>query len=191
VTAVLVAGIPVAAGVAAGERPSPLAGVGILIALVAVVLVSREAKHEGTEDVRRFTPRVARLTIGAGAFFGLSFVATGSFEPGAGLWPLLVARCVASAIVYAIGATRGILAPPRGSVLLLALCVGALDVIAIVAMLYAFQSGQLSLQSVIVSLYPAVTVGLAVTALRERVVGFQIAGLVLSAAAIALIAVAG
>ena len=45
-TAILVAGLPVGVGLALGERPSALAGVGVVLALVAVVLVSREASDE-------------------------------------------------------------------------------------------------------------------------------------------------
>ena len=42
-TAILVAGIPVGVGLALGERPGAIAAVGVVLALVAVVLVSREA----------------------------------------------------------------------------------------------------------------------------------------------------
>ena len=45
-TAVLVAGIPVGVGLALGERPGPIAGIGVVLALIAVVLVSREATDE-------------------------------------------------------------------------------------------------------------------------------------------------
>src|SRR6185369_12003276 len=43
-TAILVAGIPVGVGLALGERPSTLAYTGIALALIAVVLVSREVR---------------------------------------------------------------------------------------------------------------------------------------------------
>ncbi|HEY6646658.1 MAG TPA: EamA family transporter, partial [Mycobacterium sp.] len=42
-TAILVAGIPVGVGLALGERPGAIAGVGVVLALIAVVLASREA----------------------------------------------------------------------------------------------------------------------------------------------------
>ena len=45
-TAILVAGLPVGVGLTLGERPSALAGVGVVLALIAVVLVSREASDE-------------------------------------------------------------------------------------------------------------------------------------------------
>ncbi len=43
-TAVLVAAVPVAAGLVLGERPGPLALAGIAVALLAVALVSREVR---------------------------------------------------------------------------------------------------------------------------------------------------
>ena len=45
-TAILVAGVPIVAGVTLGERPSLLAYTGIGLALIAVVLVSRDERGE-------------------------------------------------------------------------------------------------------------------------------------------------
>jgi uncharacterized membrane protein len=56
--AVLNAAVPVAVGVAMGERPGQAASVGVVLALVAVLLVSREATVEGVTPYR-FTPKVA------------------------------------------------------------------------------------------------------------------------------------
>src|SRR5262249_49605022 len=72
-TAVLVAGIPVGVGLALGERPGAIAGIGVALALIAVVLVSREATDEDVTP-HRFTAAVAWLTVGSGLAFGLNFV---------------------------------------------------------------------------------------------------------------------
>ncbi len=72
-TAILVAGIPVGAGLVMGERPGAIAGVGVVLALVAVVLVSREATDEDVTP-HKFTATVAWLTVGSGVAFGLNFV---------------------------------------------------------------------------------------------------------------------
>ena len=64
-TAVLVAAIPVGVGLALGERPGAIAAVGVVLALVAVVLVSREATDEDVTP-HRFTTKVAWLTVGLG-----------------------------------------------------------------------------------------------------------------------------
>lgn len=72
--AVLNAAVPVAVGVALGERPGETASVGVVLAMFAVILVSRESPAD--EDVRthRFTSKVAWLTVGSGVAFGLDFV---------------------------------------------------------------------------------------------------------------------
>ena len=54
--------------------------------------------------------------------------------------------------------------------------------------LLATQSGYLTVTSILASLYPAITVVLAATVLRERVHRGQAVGLVLCGAAVALVA---
>lgn len=185
-SAVLAAAVPVAVGVLGGERPSPAATAGIGAALVAVVLVSREVTDE---DVRphRFTPRVAWLTFGAGVAFGLNFVFVAQMPAESELWPLLFARLAAAALVLTAAAAAGELRPPTGLPLKLALGAAVLDVGGNVAMLLALRNAPLSLGSVLISLFPAVTVLLAVVVLRERARSWQVLGMVLAAAAVVLI----
>lgn len=186
-TAVLAAGVPLAAGLVLGERPGPVAGAGTMLALVAVVLVSREATDD---DVRphRFTRSVAWLTIGAGLAFGLNFVTIAQAPPDARMWPLFFGRLAATAIVVAAAALTGNLSPPQGFPLRMALVAAALDVGANVTMLLAMQASMLSLASVLMSLYPAFTVLLAIVVLRERVTGWQKVGMGLALLAVAMIA---
>lgn len=211
-TAVLVAGIPVVVGVVLGERPSTISFVGVGLAIVAVLLVSREPAdaapgpadglaptipgtlapgHIAPTPAPRFTRRVAWFTIGSGVFFALAFIFVHQIEAGTGLWPLVASRGVASVIVIAVAvATRqhGLL--PRG-IVGIAVIIALLDVTANVTMLYAFQGGLLSLVSVLIALYPAVTVLLAVLVLKERVGRLQVAGMGMALAAIAAIAING
>ena len=185
-TAVLAAGVPLAVGLSLGERLGAVAGVGAALALVAVVLVSREATDE---DVRphRFTPRVAWLTLGAGAGFGLNFVLIAQGPPEARLWPLVFGRLVATVVVLLAAVATANLRPPRGVPLRLALLAAVLDVGANIAMLLALQGALLSLSSVLMSLYPAATVLLAIVVLRERVTRWQMVGMASALAAVALI----
>ncbi|WP_263999482.1 DMT family transporter [Mycobacterium yunnanensis] len=185
-TAVLVAGVPVVAGVTLGERPSALAYTGIGLALVAVVLVSREVRDEDS-TAHRFTAKVAWLTLGAGLAFGLNFVLIDQSPPDAGLWPLVFARLSASLMVVAIASTAGSLRAPTGVPLRLALAAGVLDTVANVSVLLALHASMLSLTSVLVSLYPAGTVLLALTVLKERITRWQAAGMVLAVVAVGLI----
>jgi drug/metabolite transporter (DMT)-like permease len=186
-TAVLVAGIPVAVGLGLGERPGPVAWVGVVLALAAVVLVSREATDEDVTP-HRFTAKVAWLTVGSGVAFGLNFVLIAQAPVEAKLWPLVIARVSASVLVILAAAMSNQLRPPTGTPLRLAVLAALLDAGSNVAMLLALQASLLSLAGVLISLYPAATVLLAIIVLRERVTRWQILGMVLAAAAVAMIA---
>jgi drug/metabolite transporter (DMT)-like permease len=176
-TAILVAAIPVGVGLALGERPGPIAGVGAVLALVAVVLVSREITDKDVTP-HHFTTKVAWLTVGAGVAFGLNFVLIAQAPPEANLWPLVFSRLAAS----------GNLAAPSGTPLRLAYLAALLDVGANITMLLALHASLLSLAGVLMSLYPAATVLLAILVLRERVTRWQALGMVLAMAAVAMIA---
>jgi drug/metabolite transporter (DMT)-like permease len=186
-TAILVAAIPVGVGLALGERPGAIAGVGVVLALVAVVLVSREATDKDVTP-HRFTKKVAWLTVGSGIAFGMNFVLIAQAPPEANLWPLVFARLAASSVVILIAAVSGNLAVPAGQPLRLALLAAVLDVAANIAMLLALHASLLSLAGVLMSLYPAATVLLAIVVLRERITRWQAVGMVLALAAVAMIA---
>ena len=186
-TAILVAGIPVGVGLVLGERPGPVAIVGIVMALVAVVLVSRDASDE---DVRphRFTAKVAWLTVGSGVAFGMNFVLLDQVPVDAKLWPLVFGRLAATAIVLLAAALTANLVIERGVPLRLALTAAVLDTMANVATLLALQYGMLSLAGVLIALYPAATVVLAIVVLRERVSRPQTIGMALALTSVAMIA---
>jgi drug/metabolite transporter (DMT)-like permease len=171
------------------------AGVGVVLALIAVVLVSRESsgdKHaeKGEANVRphRFTAKVAWLTIGAGVAFGMNFVLLHQVPAEAKLWPLVFGRLAATAIVLVAALVTANLVLERSVPLRLALVAGVLDTVANVATLLALQSSLLSLAGVLIALYPAATVVLAITVLRERVTRWQAVGMVLTLGSVALIA---
>jgi len=180
-TAVLVAGLPLLVGVGLGERPSALALLGAVLALAAVVLVSRDSGHSEL----RFTGRVAALTLGSGVAFAGYFILLAQITVGTGLWPLLASRVGAAVVVVLAALVVRQHQAPQGVPLRLA---GLLDVVANVAFLYAVQGGLLSLVSVITALYPAATVLLATVVLGERTARVQQVGMVLAAASVALIA---
>ncbi|MBU8827171.1 EamA family transporter [Mycolicibacterium goodii] len=186
-TAILVAGLPVGVGLALGERPGVIAAIGVVVALVAVVLVSREASDEDVKE-HRFTATVAWLTVGSGLAFGLNFVLIDQAPVEAKLWPLVFARASATVLVVAIAAMSRSLRPPSGTPLKLAVLAAFLDVGANIAMLLALQASLLSLAGVLMSLYPAATVLLAIIVLRERVSRWQAVGMGLALAAVAMIA---
>jgi drug/metabolite transporter (DMT)-like permease len=186
-TAILVAGIPVGVGLALGERPGPIALVGVVLALAAVVLVSREASDEDV-TTHKFTVKVAWLTVGSGVAFGMNFVILDQVPVEAELWPLVFGRIAATAIVLLAAAVTANLVLERGIPLRLAVFAGVLDTVANVATLLALQSSMLSLAGVLIALYPAATVLLAIMVLRERVTRWQATGMVLALASVGMIA---
>lgn len=190
-TAILVAGIPVLAGLTFGERPGVVAGVGVALALVAVVLVSRDSTGDAERPGSRgagFTAKVAWLTVGAGVAFGMNFVILHRVPKEAQLWPLVFGRAAAVVIVLIAALATANLVIERGVPLRLAVLAGALDTVANIATLVALQSSLLSLAGVLIALYPAATVVLAIVVLRERVSRSQSVGMVLALVAVGMIA---
>jgi drug/metabolite transporter (DMT)-like permease len=183
---VLNAAVPVAVGIALGERPGQAASVGVVLAIVAVMLVSREATVEGTPF--KFTPKVAWLTVFAGSAFGLDLVFLHQAPHECKLWPLMFARLAATVVIAALAASRRTLQLPRGKSMRLALTIALLDICALVTQLIALQSWLLSLASILISLYPAATVVLAMVILRERVSRWQGIGMVMAMGSVAMIA---
>jgi drug/metabolite transporter (DMT)-like permease len=186
--AVLNAAVPVAVGVALGERPGETASMGVVLAMFAVILVSRESAADLDVRTHRFTSKVAWLTIGSGVAFGLDFVLLHQAPVECRLWPLFFARAAATALVLAVAGMSNNLQLPSRTPLRLAVAVALLDTCANVTMLLAIQKWLLSLASILISLYPATTVILAIIVLRERVTRWQALGMILAAVSISMIA---
>lgn len=183
-TAVLVAGIPLIFGLLQGEHLSVIALIGAGVAIVAILLVS---KQKVDHNAARFTPKVALLTVASGAAFGVFFILLDQVGHDSGMWPLLVSRTTSTILMLVAALFAKQLRPPTGVPLRLALTAGLLDVVANAAFLYALRAGMLSIVSVLTSLYPASTVLLARLILGERTGWPQRIGLVLAATAIVMI----
>lgn len=194
------AALPVIVGVATGGSPTALAWVGVFLAMVAIVLVSREPapvadEGAGEEPTDGGAPLVARglrtpgvpEAIGAGLGFGIIFVMLDRTAEAAGLWPLVPMKLVSIVLLAGFGLVAGReLVAPR-IVWPLVLTVGVLDNAANVAYLLATRRGLLALVAVVSSLYPVLTVVLARIVLDERLAPHQVGGLVLAGVAVGLI----
>lgn len=201
VTAVGAALLPVAWGLARGERPGLVVGLGALLALVAVALVSWETADlddgDATETATGVVPPPAatRLApglveaVGSGIGFGTFFILIDQVSSSAGLWPLVPMRAASVLLMLVVAAiVRVDVRPPR-ALWWPILAVGTLDTIASTLYLLATRVGLLSLVAVLGSLYPAGTVLLARAVLRERIGPVQAVGLLLAAVAVTLITV--
>ncbi len=183
--AVVGATIPVAVGIASGESVAPPQAIGMLLAFGAVILVA--APQRSPVATNR---RAAGLAVASGGMFALSFIAFSRAGAGSDpFWVAVAARITGLAILVVVA--RIIAQPlvaPRGLRRLVCL-VGLLDAIALVLLLIAYGGGQLGLTTVLISLYPAVTVVLAALFLRERMARAELAGVGVALVAVALLAV--
>ena len=128
------------------------------------------------------------LAFLAGVGFGLYFVFLARAGQTPGLWPLLVSRIASAIAIVPLAACAAVVRRVRGRTLAIALIAGACDALANMFFLLAARAGLLSLASVLTSLYPAMTVMLAVV-LHEHTSRVQRAGLALAAVAVVLITV--
>ena len=176
--------LPVAVGLARGERPGPAALVGIGAAIVAIAVVSLAPGHPSSGEV---TKHALALALLAGACFGVFYVSLSRVGADAGMWPVSISRAASSGllglVVVALGrerrATRGL-----GRI---TVAIGVLEVAAVIALLIAFRHGTLAIASVLASLYPVTTVLLAAGVLRERLTRLQLAAVALALVAVALV----
>ena len=186
IAAVITGAVPVVAGVGMGERPEPLAWVGIVLAFPAIALISRELTGADT----RTPPTAIGSAVIAGFGFGAFLVFLDRTGEGAGIQPLIAARVASVVLLTVLGLAIGKLAPVGGRLLGVVAASGVLDMAANVMFLYAVREGLLALGAVISSMYPASTLLLARTVLDERLQRVQVAGLVLAAVAVALVGLA-
>lgn len=192
VTAVGAALVPVAWGLVRGERPGRSALVGIVLALLAIGLVSRTDDDvlDGEESPARPAPAsFLPLAVLAGVAFGAVFVLLSLADDDAGFWPLAAGRLVSIPLLAAgtVVTGRSFAVGSRTGMRTIA-GAGMLDMAANALFLLASGQGLLALVGVLSSLYPASTVLLARVVLKERLRGVQVSGLVLAGAGVVLIA---
>lgn len=187
-TAVGAAVLPVMWGFAQGERPPTPALVGVVLAIVAIVFVSRVP---GDEAAAAGGSQALVLAVLAGIGFGVVFVVLAETGDGTGLWPLLVMRATSVTLLGSAALLAGRSLSPGGLAQMAVIAVtGVLDASANTLFVFASQEGLISLVAVLSSLYPAFTVALARTVLTERLGRMQTVGMAMAGAGILLIAVA-
>ncbi len=184
ISAVGAAVVPVAAGLIGGERPGAVVWVGILLALPGIWFVSREPD---------LADNPVRGGVGdgvlAGLGFGTLFAALGQIPESAGLLPLALNQVVAGVVIVAVALVLRTDWLPRERAALVGLWCGALAAAATGAFLVATQQGELTVTAVLASLYPAFTILLAASVLRERIHRTQGFGLALCGLAVVLVAI--
>jgi drug/metabolite transporter (DMT)-like permease len=177
--------VPVAFGIATGDRPSAWQLFGILCALGGVFLASREPRRAGGSRVAAGVGLALLAAIGFGGYFP-PMHAAGDADFW---WASLIFRMTStSVILVAVAFVRPNLRMPAAQLPLLAL-IGLGDMFGNLLFAASASHGLVSITSVLASLYPIVTVILARIVLKERVarsqelgVGFTLAGVALISA---------
>lgn len=177
-----------------GEQLSHSRLAGIIAAIVGVVLASistqetNSAESAVTRNGRR-VPQGVLWAIAASAGYSVSFFILGFYiTPVLGaVVPIAIYRLVSVLIMFSVAlALRGGLARPRGQAWIPVAAIGILDTTAYVLMTIGLTTDQVSVVTVLSSLFAAVTVVLAWIFLRERMrwyqwlgIGFIFAGIIL------------
>jgi drug/metabolite transporter (DMT)-like permease len=172
--------VPVCFALARGERPGLVALAGIVLAIVAIALVS-VAPGDGS------AMRGLGLSLAAGALFGLFFTFLSLPSDDAGLVPVALSRVGSTVALVALAlATTGGLGPGRATHRAV-VAIAVLEVGAAILLLLALQRGPVSVAAVLASLYPVTTTLLAARLLRERLTEVQLAGVALALTAVVLV----
>lgn len=180
-SAVLQGIIPVIFGILTQGLPGGLTFLGFGLAMVGVWLISQPGSGQINMDG-------LGLAMVAGMGFGgfLTLVALLSDE--ALFWSLAVSRVASiSAMLTLAFATRRLVPPTRRYLPLIIFC-GVMDVGGNVFYALAEEAGRVDVAAVLSSLYPAMTVVLALAILKERLSRWQGVGVVCALVAIGLIA---
>ncbi len=182
VSAVVASVVPFAFGLASGERPPQLAVIGSVLAVASIPIITWEPGQGG-----RRSGRTVIEAAGAGAGFGVFFVAISQAAETAGLWPLVSARLVnlvlMAGLMLAAGAGSGKVVSAS-----VALGAGVIDMAANIAFVLAARVGDLSTVAVVTNLYPIGTIALARIVLGERFRRLQLVGVGAAVVGTALIA---
>jgi len=173
--------VPVTVGLARGERPDAIQLAGVTLALAGVALISREPGSSGRLSAG--VPLALLAALGFGSFF--VFMDHASADDA--YWAVVVARGTAATLAVLAALTWSSLrVPPQALPVLIA--IGLFDVGANLALALALNEGLVSVVSVLASLYPVVTVVLAVAILRERPARSQALGGAVALTGVGLIA---
>ena len=174
--------VGVAVGLLTGDTLTLMVAAGMALALVGALLAGRE--HDTSPAGQR---RGVLLALAASACFGGYFVLfNGAADGGPVAWAVGLARLPALPLAGALVLLRR--SPlPAGADLRRTLIVGNVDCLGAALVGYALAHGELSVVSVLASLYPVATVLLARFVLHERLERIQALGIVAALSGVALV----
>jgi drug/metabolite transporter (DMT)-like permease len=178
--------VPVVFGIATGDDVSGLQVLGFALALSGVALASFERPGAGEVRLAAGVPWAIAAVIGFGGYYvPMHAAAEQDF-----LWSALVFRCTVAVVAFSAWL---ILRPPigaaRGNLGAIAM-IGLLDTAGNTLFAAASSLGDVSVVSVLATLYPVTTVALAAIVLSERIQRVQLVGVVSALTGVVLITAA-
>ncbi|MEO6867751.1 MAG: DMT family transporter [Gaiellales bacterium] len=185
--------LPVAVGLATGDRPSMIVYAGLAIAIIGVILASvGETPPDASGFVQRIAPSTLVLCLIAATGFALLFIAVDAAADDVGSALVATAGLRGGGItIIAIGLLVTRTAPWR---VVTPINIGFFAVIGIfdtgANLLFAIATslGRLEVAAVLASLYPAVTSLLAHVVLGDRLGRLQIVGVIVALAGVTMLA---
>jgi drug/metabolite transporter (DMT)-like permease len=189
--------VPVAVGLALGERPTALQLLGMVLVLAGVILATYTSAGSSTRRVGRVA---VALSVTAALASGAALIGISSAAAADPYWAMVLVRGTSATLVtafllsrwFAARGRRGADSRPARHVVCardvaVLLAIGTLDTFATGLFGYAATFGYLSVIAVITSLFPLITIGLARATLGERVQAHQNVGTAAALAGVALI----
>jgi drug/metabolite transporter (DMT)-like permease len=178
--------VPVVYGISTGDDVSRLQVLGFVLALAGVALASFERHETGQARLAAGVPWAIAAVIGFGGYY----VPMHEASEQDFLWAALVFRTTVAVVALSAWlALRPPIAPARGHLGAIAM-IGILDTAGNTLFAAAASLGEVSVVSVLATLYPVTTVALAALVLTERIDRLQLVGVVSALAGVVLISAA-
>jgi drug/metabolite transporter (DMT)-like permease len=175
--------VPVVFGIATGDDVSRPQGIGFALALSGVALASFERHEAGAVRIAAGVPWAIAAVIGFGGYYVPMHAASEQDF----LWAALVFRATVGALAFAAWlVTRPPLRAGRGHLGVIAM-IGILDTVGNALFAAASSLGEVSVVSVLATLYPVTTVALAAVVLSERIDRLQFVGVASALTGVVLI----
>lgn len=180
--------VPVIWGLTTGDSLKVTQAAGLVLAMGGAALAARRPRHSRGQTPRYPDPRASAIwAAGSAVAFGVFLTALPEASAHGQAWALFDAR-VGVVILVALWARRELRAIKISRTSALLTVPGLLLITGTLLYTTAAAHGQLSLVSVLGSLFPVVTVGLGVALLRERLSQTQIVGVAAALSGVVLIA---
>jgi drug/metabolite transporter (DMT)-like permease len=189
--AMIYAVVPAIAGLALGERFSPLGYAALVVVVGAALLLAVPRQRDGG----RLTPRAILFGTIAGLAYGGYLILLDRTSTASGLMPLLV-ELVTGLVIFVVALVINRLRRGPAELAVLrerrvvgqAVLGGLFLVVANILLVIGLHLGDLAVMGVLNALYPLGTILLALIVLRERLGRLQIAGVALALAASVVLA---